>query len=118
MDFAIFGGDARFVRLAELLRADGHRVRAFALPDGCASAAEAAEGAACVILPLPALRDGRVNAPLAAAEPPAADALAAVFNLVRDINTEIQNGAKKETLLACADIFDQLTGVLGLVLGL
>lgn len=78
MDFAIFGGDARFVRLAELLRADGHRVRAFALPDGCASAAEAAEGAACVILPLPALRDGRVNAPLAAAEPPAADALAAV----------------------------------------
>ena len=44
-----------------------------------------------------------------------ADALAAVFNLVRDINTEIQNGAKRETLLACADIFDQLTGVLGLV---
>ena len=44
-----------------------------------------------------------------------ADALAAVFNLVRDINTEIQNGAKREALLACADIFDQLTGVLGLV---
>ena len=44
-----------------------------------------------------------------------ADALAAVFNLVRDINTEIQNGAKRKTLLACADIFDQLTGVLGLV---
>lgn len=44
-----------------------------------------------------------------------ADALAAVFNLVRDINTEIQNGAKREILLACADIFDQLTDVLGLV---
>ena len=44
-----------------------------------------------------------------------ADALAAVFNLVRDINTEIQNGAKAETLKACAGTFDELTGVLGLV---
>ena len=44
-----------------------------------------------------------------------ADALAAVFMLVRDINTAIAEGAKKETLLACADLFDQLTGVLGLV---
>lgn len=44
-----------------------------------------------------------------------ADALAAVFVLVRDINTAIANGAGKVTLEACADIFDQLTGVLGLV---
>ncbi|MBO5321585.1 MAG: cysteine--tRNA ligase [Clostridia bacterium] len=44
-----------------------------------------------------------------------ADALAAVFVLVRDINTAIANGAGKATLEACADIFDQLTGVLGLV---
>ncbi len=44
-----------------------------------------------------------------------ADALAAVFTLVRDINTTIANGAKKATLTACADLFDQLTGVLGLV---
>ena len=44
-----------------------------------------------------------------------ADALAAIFVLVRDINTTIANGAKKDTLLACADMFDQLTGVLGLV---
>ena len=44
-----------------------------------------------------------------------ADALAAVFTLVRDINTVIANGAGKETLNACADIFDELTGVLGLV---
>jgi len=42
-------------------------------------------------------------------------ALAAVFMLVRDINTAIANGAGKDTLNACADIFDQLTGVLGLV---
>ena len=44
-----------------------------------------------------------------------ADALAAVFTLVRDINTVIANGAGKDTLKACADIFDELTGVLGLV---
>ncbi len=44
-----------------------------------------------------------------------ADALAAIFMLVRDINTVIANGAGKNTLEACADIFDQLTGVLGLV---
>lgn len=44
-----------------------------------------------------------------------ADALAAIFMLVRDINTAIANGAGKDTLNACADMFDQLTGVLGLV---
>ena len=44
-----------------------------------------------------------------------ADALAAIFMLVRDINTVIANGAAKTTLEACADMFDQLTGVLGLV---
>ncbi|MBP3600251.1 MAG: cysteine--tRNA ligase [Clostridia bacterium] len=44
-----------------------------------------------------------------------ADALAAVFVLVRDINTAIANGANKATLEACADVFDQLNWVLGLV---
>ena len=44
-----------------------------------------------------------------------ADAIAAIFMLVRDINTAIANGAGKATLEACADMFDQLTGVLGLV---
>lgn len=44
-----------------------------------------------------------------------ADALAAIFTLVREINTAIANGAGKTTLRACADMFDQLTGVLGLV---
>ena len=44
-----------------------------------------------------------------------ADALAAIFTLVRDINTTIANNAGKTALEACADIFDQLTGVLGLV---
>lgn len=44
-----------------------------------------------------------------------ADALAAVFMLVRDINTAIAEGAGKTAVEAFADIFDQLTGVLGLV---
>ena len=44
-----------------------------------------------------------------------ADAIAAIFMLVRDINTAIANGAGKAALEACADMFDQLTGVLGLV---
>ena len=44
-----------------------------------------------------------------------ADALAAIFVLVRDINTAIANGAGKATLEACAEVFDQLTWVLGLV---
>lgn len=44
-----------------------------------------------------------------------ADALAAIFGLVRDINTAIAEGAKKDTLNAFAAAFDELTGVLGLV---
>ena len=41
--------------------------------------------------------------------------MAAIFLLVRDINTEIAKGVGKNTLNAFADMFDQLTGVLGLV---
>ena len=44
-----------------------------------------------------------------------ADALAALFNLVRDINTLIANDAGKEALEACAAEFDELSYVLGLV---
>ncbi len=44
-----------------------------------------------------------------------ADALAAIFMLVRDINTAIADGAGKAALTAFADMFDQLTGVLGIV---
>ncbi len=44
-----------------------------------------------------------------------ADALSAVFELVREINTLIAGGnAVKGELKACADIFDELTGVLGI----
>ena len=44
-----------------------------------------------------------------------ADALAAIFMLVRDINTLIAGGAGKNALAACAGMFDELTGVLGIV---
>lgn len=65
----------------------------------------------------PAFIEERKNEFIAAMEDDlnTADALAAVFVLVRDINTIIANGAKKAELEACADMFDQLTGVLGLV---
>lgn len=44
-----------------------------------------------------------------------ADAIAAVFGLVRDINTAIADGASIQTLKQSANMFDELTGVLGLV---
>ena len=43
-----------------------------------------------------------------------ADALAAVFELVKDINT-LSAEASKETLVEVAGVFDELVGVLGLV---
>ena len=44
-----------------------------------------------------------------------ADALAALFSLVRDINTAISSGAGKNALNKFAEVFDELTYVLGLV---
>ncbi len=45
-----------------------------------------------------------------------ADAIAALFDLVRDINTLLGSGnAVKEEIILLRDLFDELTGVLGLV---
>jgi cysteinyl-tRNA synthetase len=44
-----------------------------------------------------------------------ADALGAVFMLVKDINIAVSNGAGKETLTACLNALDELCGVLGLL---
>lgn len=72
MRFALIGGDGRSVRLCRLLRDGGHEVRPFALEKalpGCADdAAEALAGADCIVLPLPCVRGGRLNAPLSALE--------------------------------------------------
>ncbi|MDR0531999.1 MAG: cysteine--tRNA ligase [Oscillospiraceae bacterium] len=45
-----------------------------------------------------------------------ADALGCVFELVREINTNLQEASKAD-LAAAATLFDELTGVLGLVYG-
>ena len=70
MNFAVFGGDDRSVRLCGLLRADGHEVRPFALeaklPCCAASPEEALAEAEAVILPLPCGKDGVLNAPFSA----------------------------------------------------
>lgn len=75
MIFAVCGGDGRLVRLAGLLLADGHAVRAWALEDAplaegvrlCESAAECCAGADCAALPMPLLdSSGFLNAPYSA----------------------------------------------------
>ncbi len=74
MVFAVMGGDERQARLAAQLAEDGHEVRVFALEVAALpeeirhhdTAAEAAEGADCVVLPLPlSIKKGYLNAPLA-----------------------------------------------------
>ena len=81
MVFGMLGGDKRSALLCHMLRADGHTVRPFALenalPDCASAPEEAAAGADCVILPLPAERDGLLNAPLSGLRSPAAPLLAA-----------------------------------------
>ncbi len=44
-----------------------------------------------------------------------ADAMGVLFTLVRDINTLIAEGKGKASLTAAAELFDELTGVLGLL---
>lgn len=71
MEFSVIGGDMRTVRLAELLKADGHEVRCFGLEKGGsrvltneASLGKALRGAGYVILPLPMGGGEELNAPL------------------------------------------------------
>ena len=44
-----------------------------------------------------------------------ADAISAIFELVRDINTAVKDGASKEFAEKCKALLDELTGVLGLL---
>ena len=71
MKYAIVGGDMRSVLLAEALAADGHRVFCFANEKGGMSSSVKRRSlpaclfdADCVILPIPAEREGFLNAPL------------------------------------------------------
>lgn len=62
MRISVIGGDERQVFLTELLRKDGHDVYDFALGNG----GEMGAAVSCdlAVLPLPAFRDGYLNAPL------------------------------------------------------
>lgn len=68
MRFALIGGDRRSCELARLLEEDGHHVRSFASEEksprcvGCLQGC--IYGAEAVVLPVPTLRDGTINAPL------------------------------------------------------
>ncbi|MBR7148041.1 MAG: cysteine--tRNA ligase, partial [Firmicutes bacterium] len=44
-----------------------------------------------------------------------ADAISAIFELVRDINTAVKDGASKEFAEKCKSLLDELTAVLGLL---
>lgn len=68
-NFWIVGGDFRQVKLVEMLESDGNTVHTEALEKGLPSLAKKsgtmdAARAHCVILPLPVLKDGALNAPL------------------------------------------------------
>ncbi len=66
MNFAVFGGDERAVRLVRLLRRDGHTVQTFALERALPCAADPAEAMAeadSLVLPLPCEREGLLFAP-------------------------------------------------------
>lgn len=74
LSFAVIGGDLRQAHLAELLAADGHTVRAYALEKHSFSDAvtkaynfqELTHRVDCVVLPLPVCGEGRtLNTPLA-----------------------------------------------------
>ena len=76
MKFAVMGGDMRMISLAKMLEGAGHDVCTYALdaaPEGSVklcglSAAGAADGVDCVVLPLPVVRNegGMLNAPMSA----------------------------------------------------
>lgn len=68
-NFWIVGGDFRQVKLVEMLESDGNTVHTEALEKGLPSLAKKSSfmdvaRAHCVILPLPVLKDGVLNAPL------------------------------------------------------
>lgn len=46
-----------------------------------------------------------------------ADAISAVFELIRDINTAVKDGSSKEFAEKCLKLLDELTGVLGILRG-
>ena len=87
MKFALIGGDARMGWLAALLAEEGHGVRCFALEKAalprpipqCGSPEGCVYGADWVLLPVPAEREGKLNAPLSVQRPAMPELLAALW---------------------------------------
>lgn len=84
--FGVLGGDRRQLYLAQSLAGDGYPVYTSCLgeetPPGCLGALSPAELAACcgiLLLPLPAVRNGALNAPLAPAPIPLDGEFARLF---------------------------------------
>lgn len=87
MKFAILGGDSRSAMLAGLLAEDGHTVHTYCLEKaglgaqtpaaGCLHSA--LYGADWVLLPVPAEKNGRLNAPLGAQSPEMSELMAALW---------------------------------------
>lgn len=119
MKFAVIGGDLRAAHLCALLRDDGHDVRAFALEKAelggeialCGSAAEAARGADCVVLPLPVINQrGGLNTPLSARVCPVAetlDALSPAQIICAGRVDEQTRAAARERHLTLIDFFER-----------
>lgn len=117
--FACIGGDQRFLCLAGLLCADGHKVLAAALdkvqelPEGIipCSSALACETADCVILPLPATDDAnRLNAPLSVESIPISSILQHLCSrqmVVAGKVTPFMREAALERNIRIADYFDR-----------
>lgn len=87
MKFALVGGDERSAILGELLCADGHKLRCFALEQAAMDPAvvkvgclqSCVYGADCVLLPVPAERGGLLHAPLSAEKLPIETVLGALW---------------------------------------
>lgn len=105
MKFALIGGDMRQVKLGELLENDGHAVSYYALDKACSCAETAklaTDGADCVILPLPTVKNGVLNAPLSENATAIEDVLSAVspyqMLFAGKIDAYLMQAAKKRGL--------------------
>lgn len=83
LHFWVIGGDPRQMTLAQSLWEDGHTVHTYALEESGesplhAGSLENAHLADCVILPLPALDGGKINAPLCRSDLPLSETLDAL----------------------------------------
>lgn len=87
MKFALLGGDERSAILCDLLCADGHKLRCFALEKAelCPAAVKTGclqscvYGADCVVLPVPAEKSGLLNTPLSGEKLALSDIISALW---------------------------------------